>query len=403
MRVLLYGPIGKIPDPDGVTARDVAEMIRGADPSVPLDVRINSEGGEVSEAVAIGRVLRTHPAGFGTTVDGVAASAASYLAVLGDTRSIAADGWMMIHDPSGGFRGGSADLRGAADYLDMVAGTMAEAYGRRSKLTADAVAAAMRAETWYTPAEAVAAGLVDEVLADEPPAALSVSAAMGFARVPNVVMVRRDRFCVVPPSENSAGMSQPVQTAPAETPEAPAATDQNPAAATPAGDEKQKAKPAEATPEDSQTPPPQEAGATAPAEAPASQAAEGESTPNTPAAPAAEASATAAGQAGATMTSAVAAVFAQAKRYGDAVKDERRGLEIAREVAMSAEGAEPVLLRVMSELAESNATLRAQMSAHEAVQNEGSGLTETQSGAFMSANKGGDSGKPPLIRLAGTA
>jgi len=128
-----------------------------------IDVLINSPGGSVFEGLAIYNALRTHPAHVTTRVDGLAASAASFIAQAGDERIMVGSSQMMIHDARALVAGDAEQLREAADFLEKQSRNIAELYAERSDGDADHFAALMAAETWLSASEAVAEGLADSV------------------------------------------------------------------------------------------------------------------------------------------------------------------------------------------------------------------------------------------------
>lgn len=129
-----------------------------------IRLRINSPGGDVFDGIAIYQALLSHPATVDVQIDGLAASAASYVAQAGDTVSIGASAMMMIHDAWGFAVGDARDMRSLADLLDKISTAIADVYATRAGGSVDAWRTAMLAETWYTGREAVDAGLADTVL-----------------------------------------------------------------------------------------------------------------------------------------------------------------------------------------------------------------------------------------------
>lgn len=168
--VLIYDPIGFSFFEDGITAKQLREQIKGIKAQT-LNLRINSPGGNVFEASAMLSALDDFKASKGdkgartieVDVDGLAASAASVVAMAGDTIRIASNGLLMIHNPMSGVLGGAEAMRREADLLDKVKDQIIDAYRRKSKAERAAIAAWMDAETWFTGAEAVEAGLADSV------------------------------------------------------------------------------------------------------------------------------------------------------------------------------------------------------------------------------------------------
>lgn len=164
--LVLYGLVGAMGwELDEFTARDVLEALMVMDGDVT--VRINSAGGIASEGLAIYNALRMHAQRNGVkinvVVDGVAISAASLIAMAGDMIVMNAGTQMMIHDPSTMTSGTADEQRRSADVLDKMADQYAAIYAERSGMSVEAARAIMKAETWYTPEEAVAAGFATEV------------------------------------------------------------------------------------------------------------------------------------------------------------------------------------------------------------------------------------------------
>lgn len=128
-----------------------------------IDLHINSPGGLVYDAVAMYESLEQSPAAVHAHVDGLAASAASFLAMAGDQRDISRGGRMMIHDAQMIAWGSPADLRESADLGDAVSNDIAGYYAARAGGKAGDWRSAMTATTWYSASESVDAGLVDRV------------------------------------------------------------------------------------------------------------------------------------------------------------------------------------------------------------------------------------------------
>lgn len=145
-----------------VTALDVLELVDKFQGDV-INLHINSPGGDVFEGFAIFNSLRNHPKKVNTFIDGIAASAASYLALAGETVTMAENAMFMIHDPWTVSIGNSVDLRKDADLLDKVKDSIIATYATRAGIDKDAVAKAMSDETYYSATEAVEAGFADKV------------------------------------------------------------------------------------------------------------------------------------------------------------------------------------------------------------------------------------------------
>lgn len=153
--LLIYDEIGFF----GVSAQDVTDSL--ADVTGDLNVRLNSPGGDVFDGVAIYNALSDHPGKVTVTVDGLAASAASFIAMAGDTVRMNRASQMMIHDASGLCIGNAGDMTEMAALLDRVSDTIAGIYADRTGVDVEAWRGQMRTETWYSAEEAVSAGLAD--------------------------------------------------------------------------------------------------------------------------------------------------------------------------------------------------------------------------------------------------
>jgi ATP-dependent protease ClpP protease subunit len=147
----------------GVQAGQFATALRDLDVGA-LKVRINSPGGDYFDGVAMFNLLREHRATVAVVVDGLAASAASIVAMAGDTVTMGKGSQMMIHDALVATIGNAADLREMADQLDETSQDIAQMYADRAGGTVTEWRDRMRAETWYSAEDAVAVGLADEVV-----------------------------------------------------------------------------------------------------------------------------------------------------------------------------------------------------------------------------------------------
>ena len=162
--VLLYGPISSSTWlGDEVTPKQFKADLDGLGEVDTIDLYINSEGGDVFAAQAIYSMLKRHPAAVHTHVDGLAASAASLVAMAGETITLPINAMLMLHSPWSLAMGNAQDFRKMADALDQIRESMIAVYSERSGKDHDEVVAILDAETWYTAEEAVAAGFADEV------------------------------------------------------------------------------------------------------------------------------------------------------------------------------------------------------------------------------------------------
>jgi len=165
--ISIYDVIGDDPfDGSGVSSKRIAAALRkiGAQDVV---VNINSPGGDFFEGVAIYNLLREHPHNVTVKVMGLAASAASLIAMAGDRIEISDIGFLMIHNAWALAMGNRHDMRAAADTLEPFDDAMASVYAKRSKAKKSDVAAWMDDEKWFNGEQAVDAGLADGMLSSD--------------------------------------------------------------------------------------------------------------------------------------------------------------------------------------------------------------------------------------------
>lgn len=162
--IRLYDPIDSWGADWGVSAKEMAAALDQLDAGVKeIRLHINSPGGEVFEGIAIVNTLRQHPARIVAVVDGLAASAASFIAAAADELVMGQNAELMIHDAWGLAIGNAQDMRDLADRLDHLSNNIASIYQAKAGGTTADWRTAMLAETWYSAQEAVDAGLADRV------------------------------------------------------------------------------------------------------------------------------------------------------------------------------------------------------------------------------------------------
>jgi ATP-dependent Clp endopeptidase proteolytic subunit ClpP len=170
----LYDEIGFF----GVWPADVVDALSGIKGDV--EVHLNSPGGSVFDGLTIYNTLREHPGNVGVVVDGLAASAASFIAMAASPGQLemTPNGTVMIHEAWGGCVGPAADMRATADVLEQQTANIASIYAERGGRTVPEYLGLMAAETWAVGQEAVDLGLADRVrktAAKEAPPALAAS------------------------------------------------------------------------------------------------------------------------------------------------------------------------------------------------------------------------------------
>lgn len=169
--LMIYGRIGGGSwYEQGIGATDVVAALRELGPG-PVDVRINSGGGDVFDGVAIHSLLARHNGTVTMYIDGLAASAASFIAMAGDRVVMARNAFMMIHDGMTMTYGNGATHRGSADLLDKISDTIADMYAERAGEDVEHWRNLMTTNgedgTWFTGREALDAGLVDDLTGGE--------------------------------------------------------------------------------------------------------------------------------------------------------------------------------------------------------------------------------------------
>jgi len=178
--IYLYGDVGPEIDDEQVV-RDVKAFGRKG-----FTVHINSRGGYVYQAMAIYHALRDAPGKVRVVVDGVAASAASFIAMAGDVRTIRQGAFLMVHGSSLLAIGNHRTIQRAADYIRKLDDEIAGIYAYRSGRPLAEVRNWMDQETWFAGREAVAVGLADEAEEIEPAPTDHMDLSI-FTRVPEAL------------------------------------------------------------------------------------------------------------------------------------------------------------------------------------------------------------------------
>ena len=173
--IYLEGTVGAAfwPEDPHFTAADVRAQLQGQG---DVTVYVNSGGGIASEGLAIYHLLKDHPGAVQVVITGTAVSAASLIVMAADTLIMKPGATLMIHDPAIGWvegRGTEDEHRAIADMLAKLSAGYAEIYAARAGISAEDAREIMRAETWYSAEEAVAAGFADQVDDGEAQAAAS--------------------------------------------------------------------------------------------------------------------------------------------------------------------------------------------------------------------------------------
>ena len=158
----VYGSIGLDWWGDGIDPTAFVKAVDALDVD-KIRVMVNSPGGDAFGGIAMANALRRHRAHVTVTVDGLAASAASMVAMGGDELVMGRNSMLMIHDASGLCVGNAADMAETAALLGKLSDSYADAYAEKARSDRESMRALMTAETWLTADEAVTAGLADRV------------------------------------------------------------------------------------------------------------------------------------------------------------------------------------------------------------------------------------------------
>lgn len=146
----------------GVTAKDFITDLAAVSGSA-ITLNINSPGGSVFDALTIFNALKKCGKTVNVCVMGIAASAASYIAMAGDKISMPENTFMMVHNPLNGIYGNADDMREMADVLDKIGNSLVATYVARSGLPEQDVRDLLNKDSYLTAAECVDLGFADEM------------------------------------------------------------------------------------------------------------------------------------------------------------------------------------------------------------------------------------------------
>lgn len=155
--ISIYSEIGATWDGEGVTAKRISGALRAIGQK-PVTVNLNSPGGDFFEGVAIYNLLRQHPEKVTVNVLGLAASAASVIAMAGDEINMGDGSFLMIHNAWAVAVGNRHDMRDAAAMLEPFDAAMVDLYAARTGQDAKHIAKLMDAETWMGQSDSIDEG-----------------------------------------------------------------------------------------------------------------------------------------------------------------------------------------------------------------------------------------------------
>lgn len=159
---------------EGVTSNRIAAALRAIGKK-DVTVNVNSPGGSYFEGLAIYNMLREHPAKVTVKILGMAASAASVIAMAGDEIQIARAGFIMIHNTWVVAMGDRHEMRDVADWLEPFDQMAVDIYAARTGLEEKKLATMLDRETWIGGAKAVEDGFADSLLPSDAVAAKNSS------------------------------------------------------------------------------------------------------------------------------------------------------------------------------------------------------------------------------------
>ena len=146
----------------GVTAQDFISEIKGLK-DMPINLRINSLGGDVFDGMAMYNVIKRREAKTTVYIEGIAASIATIIALGADEVIMAENSLFMIHNAWGGTSGEAKDMRKTAETLDKITSELTDIYVKKTGLSFEALAEMMDEETWLNAEEAFALGFIDTI------------------------------------------------------------------------------------------------------------------------------------------------------------------------------------------------------------------------------------------------
>lgn len=163
-QIYIQGFIGSSWFFEGNTDKGIKRMLDGLGDKEEIDVVINSNGGDVFQGIAIGNLLKANNAKINMIINGIAASAASIIAMAGDTIQIYSNAQLMIHRASTWEEGNVDDFRRIADQLESIDKSVKASYKQRFNGTDDELQKLLVDEIFMDAETALRYGFVDEIV-----------------------------------------------------------------------------------------------------------------------------------------------------------------------------------------------------------------------------------------------
>ena len=222
-QVLVYGEIGQsFWGEETVDAKQFSDDLAALGQLDEIDLRVNSPGGDVFAGIAIHNTLKKHKAKVVATVDGIAASAASYITMAADKIVMPKNAFMLVHGASGFAWGNAADMRKTAEDLERINTSLTATYAARSKKDDATIAALMLEDRLMDASEALEYGLADEVTEE-----VQMAANYPLKLLPKAVaekiaaVIPKEEAKAPPPEASSQGQGEEPETPPAPVPADP--------------------------------------------------------------------------------------------------------------------------------------------------------------------------------------
>lgn len=189
----------------GVSAKSFDKALKDLGKVSNITLRVNSEGGSVIEAKAIFTMLVKNSAKINVEIEGIAASAATVVAMAGDTVSMGEHDFFMIHEaraPS--FRDRTADEyeKDIVQLLRKVDSSIVDVYQKRTGVTRSKIEKWMKAETWFTGKEALKNGFVDSIDETREQVAACLTGTVDFKHIPKSLRNTKPRLAALKARHN---------------------------------------------------------------------------------------------------------------------------------------------------------------------------------------------------------
>ena len=205
IRVLeLYGTIAEESwFDDDITPKNFKEELFSG--KGPIEIWINSPGGDCIAASQIYAMLMDYPDDVTVKIDGVAASAASVVAMAATEVLIAPTALMMIHNPATGAFGDHVDMTKAIEMLAEVKESIINAYELRTGLSRDELSSMMDNTTWMNAKKTIELGFADDILRDEKREVKMESYAFSASKVEDALINHISRLAKAKPETKTSG------------------------------------------------------------------------------------------------------------------------------------------------------------------------------------------------------